>query len=98
VAFEASGLELIKRLVAAGMGVTIIGESYAAEDAAAGRLKVLPLRGLREGREIGVAMRRDDEVLPAPARTLIAVAKESVANHRLRKKPAPKARAAKPRA
>src|SRR5438552_1646767 len=53
VAFESSGIELIKRLVAAGMGVTIIGETYAAEQARAGTLKLLPLRGVRQGRDIG---------------------------------------------
>lgn len=75
VAFEASGIELIKRLVAAGMGVTIISETYAAEEGAAGKLKLVPLRGVRLSREIGVAVRRDHPV-PEGARALIAVARK----------------------
>ncbi len=75
VVFEATGLELIKRLVATGMGITIIGETYAAEEAAAGRLKLLPLRGVSPTRQIGVAVRKDYKLPPA-ARALIAVAKK----------------------
>ena len=75
VAFEPSGIALIKRLVAAGMGVTIIGETYATEDAAAGKFKLVPLRGLRLAREIGVAVRKDYQ-LPEAARALISVARK----------------------
>ncbi len=74
VAFEVSGIELIKRLVAAGMGVTIISENYAAEEAALGKLKLVSLRGVRLGREIGVAF-REDHPLSESARVLITVAR-----------------------
>lgn len=75
VAFEASGIELIKRLVAAGMGVTIIGETYATEEASAGKLALITLRGVSAPREMGVAVRKDD-TLPEGANALIAVAKQ----------------------
>jgi DNA-binding transcriptional LysR family regulator len=78
VAFEASGVELIKRLVASGMGVTIIGEGYAQTEAAVGKLKIVPLRALGASREIGVAVRKG-QALPAAARELIAVAKKIAA-------------------
>lgn len=83
VAFEASGVELIKRLVAAGMGVAIIAESCAGEEAEAGRLKLLPLRGVHLAREIGVAMRKE-EPLTSTARALITVARQ-FAGHPARK-------------
>lgn len=74
VVFEASGIELIKRLVASGMGVTIIGGHYAQEEAATGKFKVVPLRGLEFSREIGVAVRKEER-LSEVASELIAVAK-----------------------
>ncbi len=83
VAFESSGIELIKRLVAAGMGVTIIGETYAAEQAAAGKLKLVPLRGVRLGRDIGVAVRKEYQP-PQGARALIAVARKLASKKQLR--------------
>lgn len=81
VVFEASGIELIKRLVASGMGVTIIGESYSKEEAATGKLKVVPLRGMGFSREIGVAIRKDEQLSPV-ASELIAVAKRITAGAR----------------
>jgi DNA-binding transcriptional LysR family regulator len=78
VAFEASGVELIKRLIAAGMGVAIIAERCATEEAEAGRLKLIALRGVSMVREIGVAMRKED-ALPSTARALIAVARQFAA-------------------
>ncbi len=87
VAFEASGLELIKRLVAAGMGVTVIGERFAAPEAADGRLKLLPLSSLHCKREIGVAMRKEDPLPPA-ARALLATLRQVTSpTARRRKKP-----------
>lgn len=85
VAFESSGIELIKRLVTAGMGVTIIGERYAAEEAAAGRLRLVPLRGVRLAKEAGLAVRKDYH-LPPGARALIAIAQKSPAGRRRAKK------------
>ena len=92
VAFESTGIVLIKRLVAAGMGVTIIGETYAAEEAAAGKLKLVPLRGFRLRREIGVAVRKDYQ-LPEGARALISVARRLTARaqRRLRRRASTKA-------
>ena len=75
IVFEASGAELIKRLVASGMGVTIIGGSYAKEEAAAGKLKIVALRGVEYVHEIGVAVRKDEQ-LSDVAIGLIAVAKQ----------------------
>ncbi len=89
VAFEVTGLELIKRLVATGMGVTIISQTYASDDAAAGRLKLLPLRGVSgrniPGRDIGVAVRRDDP-LPPGAQALIAVARRLAKQLKVKKR------------
>src|SRR5512140_4022345 len=77
VAFEASGVELIKRLVAAGMGVTIVGESYAKEEAAAGKLLLRPLRGVVVTREVGVAVRKD-EALSDVATALLQCASKTL--------------------
>ena len=60
VAFEVSGIEVIKRFVAEGMGITLLSETYAAEEVAAGRLKLIPIAGQKLSREIGLAVRRND--------------------------------------
>ena len=83
VAFEPTGIVLIKRLVAAGMGITIIGETYADEEATAGKLKLVPLRGLRLVREIGVAVRKDYQ-LPEGTRALISAARRLAARAKRR--------------
>ena len=49
------------------MGVTIIGETYAAEEAAAGKLKLVPLRGFRLRRESAWPCVRTTSCRKAPA-------------------------------
>ena len=78
---------LLKRLVAAGMGITIIGETYADEEATAGKLKLVPLRGLRLAHEIGVAVRKDYQ-LPEGTRALISAARR-LASH-AKRRPTPR--------
>ena len=75
IAFEVSGIEVIKRFVAEGMGVTLLSEIYAAEEVAAGRLKLIPIAGEKLSREIGLAVRRDD-YLPQAVKALIAVTRK----------------------
>src|SRR5258708_4834172 len=75
VAFEVSGIEVIKRFVAEAMGVTLLSEIYAAEEVAAGRLKLVPLAGQKLSREIGLAVRRND-YQPQAVKALIAVARK----------------------
>ncbi len=75
IAFEVSGIEVIKRFVAEGMGVSLLSEVYAQDEVAARRLKLLPLAGFRMTREIGVAVRKND-YRPHAVRALIAVAKK----------------------
>lgn len=75
IALEVSGIEVIKRFVAEGMGISLLSETYAADEVAAGHLKLIPLAGLRLTREIGVAVRKND-YRPQAVRALIAVAKK----------------------
>lgn len=75
IAFEVSGIEVIKRFVAEGMGITLMSETYAADEVAAGQLKLVPLAGFRLTREIGLAVRKDHH-RPQAVRALIAVAKK----------------------
>jgi len=76
IAFEVSGLEVIKRFVAEGMGVTLLSESYAREEVATGRLKLIPLAGLKLTRAIGLAVRRGD-YRPQAVQALIRIAKRT---------------------
>ena len=75
IAFEVSGIEVIKRFVAEGMGVTLLGEMYADDEVATGRLKLIPLAGQKLPREIGLAVRRND-YQPQAVKALIAVARK----------------------
>ena len=75
IAFEVSGIEVIKRFVAEGMGVTLLSEIFAADDVRAGRLKLIPLAGQKLSREIGLAVRKND-YQPQAVKALIAVARK----------------------
>ncbi len=75
IAFEVSGIEVIKRFTAEGMGVTLLSEIFAADDVAAGRLKLIPLSGQKLSREIGLAVRKNDYQSQA-VKALIGVARK----------------------
>ena len=55
IRMELPSVEMIKSFVAAGMGVSILSESFAAGEAKANKLKLLPLEGVELYRELGLA-------------------------------------------
>jgi len=55
VRMELPSVEMIKSFVAAGMGVSILSESFAAPEAKANTIKLLPLDGVELYRELGLA-------------------------------------------
>jgi DNA-binding transcriptional LysR family regulator len=57
------------------MGVTLLSEIYAADDVAAGRMKLVPLAGQKLSREIGLAVRKNDYQSQS-VKALIGVAKK----------------------
>jgi DNA-binding transcriptional LysR family regulator len=55
IRMELPSVEMIKSFVAAGMGVSILSESFAAGEARANKIKLLPLEGVDIYRELGLA-------------------------------------------
>ncbi len=59
VAMELPSVSMIKRFVAAGIGVSLISASYAADDERAGKVKLIPIKDVELWRELGLIYRRD---------------------------------------
>lgn len=78
VTMELPSVGMIKRFVAAGLGVSVISEKFAQEDVAAGQAKLIPISDMDAWRELGIVYRRD-RTLPRSASVFIALAREGVA-------------------
>ena len=59
IAMELPSVTMIKRFVAANLGVSLISEGFATEDVRAGRVKLIPIRDVELWRELGLIYRRD---------------------------------------
>jgi DNA-binding transcriptional LysR family regulator len=59
IGMELDSSELLKRFVAAGMGIGFAPRSSVSEDEQAGTLKVLPIDGVRLQRELALVFRKD---------------------------------------
>jgi DNA-binding transcriptional LysR family regulator len=71
VRMELPSVEMIKSFVAAGLGVSIISESFARDEVKAGKVKLLPLEDVELYRELGVAYM--PRMLPRSAKAFIEV-------------------------
>jgi DNA-binding transcriptional LysR family regulator len=56
---ELPSIGMIKSFVAANLGVSIISDSFARDDVASGRVKLIELEDVELFRELGLAYRRD---------------------------------------
>lgn len=79
ISMELASVEIIKKYVAAGMGVSLVPEAFAQAEVAAGAVKLLPLQGRKLYRELGVVYRRG-RPLSVPAKAFLDV----VRNHKSR--------------
>ncbi len=75
VRMELSSVGMIKSFVASGLGVSLISASFARDDVAARRVKLVPLRDVELWRELGLAYRRD-RTHTRPAAAFIATIKD----------------------
>jgi DNA-binding transcriptional LysR family regulator len=64
ISLELASVEAIKKFVSAGLGVSLISRSFAAHEAAAGLLRVIPLEGIKLIRELGLIHHRDKSICP----------------------------------
>lgn len=66
VTMELPSVGMIKRFVAAGLGVSLISASFARDETRAGEVKLIPLADVELWRELGLIYRRDRTLPPRP--------------------------------
>lgn len=74
IALEVESSELVKRLVAAGLGTGFLPQANVASDAAAGLLKILPVKDMRLSRDLALIYRKGKDLTRA-AQVFLDIAK-----------------------
>ena len=77
ITMELASVGLIKRFVAAGLGVSLISESFAQDEVRAGQVKLIPVSDMEVWRELGLVYRRD-RTLPRSASAFVTLARHGV--------------------
>jgi DNA-binding transcriptional LysR family regulator len=75
ITMELTSIGMIKRFVAAGLGVSLISASFASDDVASGQLKLVEIEDVDIHRELGLVYRRD-RTLPHAATAFIALIRQ----------------------
>jgi DNA-binding transcriptional LysR family regulator len=78
VTMELPSVGMIKRFVAAGLGVSIISETFARDEVKAGQAKLIPISDVELHRELGIVYRRD-RTLPRSASAFVALVRQGAA-------------------
>jgi DNA-binding transcriptional LysR family regulator len=86
VRMELPSIGMIKSFVAADLGVSLISASFARDEVASGRVKLIDLEDVELFRELGLAYRRD-RTLSCATTAFIDVLRQLAAS--TKKKPAP---------
>jgi DNA-binding transcriptional LysR family regulator len=81
IAMEIPSVSMIKRFVAADVGVSLISETYATDQVRSGEAKLLPLKGLSIHRELAVVF-RSDRTLPRAAVAFIELCDARAAQYK----------------
>lgn len=79
VRMEIASVGVIKSFVAAGLGVSLLSESFAVDEVRAGRLKMLPIRDFELTRELGIAYRAN-RALPRAVSSFVASVRQTAAS------------------
>jgi LysR family transcriptional regulator, low CO2-responsive transcriptional regulator len=79
VSMELPSVGMIKRFVAAGLGVSLISASFAREEERAGEVRLIEIEGIERWRELGLVYRRDRS-LPRAATAFIELARQPSAH------------------
>jgi DNA-binding transcriptional LysR family regulator len=74
---ELPSVGMIKRFVAAGLGVSIISETFARDEVRAGQVKLIPISDNDIWRELGLVYRRD-RTLPRSAAAFVSLVRQGV--------------------
>jgi DNA-binding transcriptional LysR family regulator len=75
ITMELPSVGMIKRFVAAGLGVSLISGSFARDEVRAGDVKLIPISDVELWRELGLVYRRD-RTLPRTAAAFVALLKQ----------------------
>jgi LysR family transcriptional regulator, low CO2-responsive transcriptional regulator len=78
VTMELASVGMIKAFVAANLGVSLISETFAREEARAGEVKLIPIADVDLWRELGLIYRRD-RTLPRAATAFISLISQRAA-------------------
>ncbi len=80
ISMELASVEIIKKYVAAGIGISLLPEAFAQTEVAAGVLKLVPLQGPKLYRELGLVYRRGSP-LSLPAKAFLDIVQKCVGTH-----------------
>ena len=58
ISMELASVEIIKKYVSAGIGISLLPEAFAQAEVAAGTLRLVPVQGKKLTRELGIVYRR----------------------------------------
>ncbi|MGA7840137.1 MAG: LysR family transcriptional regulator substrate-binding protein, partial [Candidatus Acidiferrales bacterium] len=75
ITMELASVGMIKRFVAAGLGVSIISESFAKDEVRSGEAKLVPITDVQLTRELGLVYRRD-RTLPRAAAAFVTLLRQ----------------------
>lgn len=77
ISMELPSVGMIKRFVAAGLGVSLISESFVRDEVRSGKAKLIPVSDMDVWRELGLVYRRD-RTLPRSASAFVTMIKQGV--------------------
>jgi DNA-binding transcriptional LysR family regulator len=77
ISMELASVEIIKKYVSAGIGISLLPEAFAQAEVAAGTLKLVSLHGAKLYRELGLVYRRGSP-LTLPAKAFLDIVHSSV--------------------
>jgi LysR family transcriptional regulator, low CO2-responsive transcriptional regulator len=72
---ELPSVGMIKRFVAAGLGVSLVSKSFARDEVRSGAVKLIPISDVELWRELGLVFRRD-RTLPRAASAFAAMLRQ----------------------
>jgi DNA-binding transcriptional LysR family regulator len=75
ITMELPSVGMIKRFVAANLGVSLISEGFTHDEVQSGEVKVIEIEDVKLWRELGVAYRRDRS-LPAAAKAFVSLVRK----------------------
>jgi LysR family transcriptional regulator, low CO2-responsive transcriptional regulator len=78
VTMELPSVSMIKRFVAAGLGVSLISESFARDEVRSGKVKLVAIQGVDLSRELGLIYRKDRS-LPRSTALFISMSRKLAA-------------------